>query len=63
LQFFIIFIKQRLNIIFIKSNIELINKIEIKVEIKVEILKNIDFLVFNISFLLKKLLLSLIILY
>jgi len=62
LQFSIIFIKQRLNIILIESNIELIDKIDIKVKIEVEVSKNIYFFVFNISFLLKELLLSLIIL-
>ncbi len=63
LQFFIIFIKQRLNIIFIESNIELINKINTKIEIEIEILKYIYFFAFNTSLLLKELLLNLIILY
>ncbi len=63
LQFFIIFIKQRLNIIFIEFNIELIDKINIEIKIKIEILKDIYFFAFNIFFLLKELLLNLIILY
>lgn len=63
LQFSIISIKQRLNTIFIISNIEFINKIDIKIEVKIKILKDIYFFAFNISFSLKELLLNLIILY
>ncbi len=54
LQFSIISIKQRLNIIFIKSNIELIDRIDIKIEVEIEILKDIYFFALNISFLLKE---------
>jgi len=63
LRFSIIFIRQKLNIVFIESNIKFIDKINIKVKIKVEILKDAYFFTFNTSFLSKKLLLSLIILY
>jgi len=60
-RFFIIFIRRKSSIILIKLIIELIVKVNVNIKIKVS--KNVYFLVLNISLLLCKLLLRLIILH